>query len=121
MPEQDDDALKPLLSKVSTGLMTGALPEDPTLRPTQPGEHPPDLAIELGPRMTDLVRRTPLDDEAREQIDAVIGNDAMAEIRKPVVAVALMNCLDRRVAEMEATIEHLRALRAEVEKAGRGG
>lgn len=116
----DDDKKKsPKIGSVSVGFMTGGLPEDPSARATQPGEHPPDLAIELGPQMTDLVRRTPLDDEARDQIGAVIGNDALADMRRQIVAVALMNCLDRRVAEAQAAIDALQALRAQVEKAGK--
>lgn len=114
----DETPKKPM--RTATQFMTGRLTDEP-LPPTPPGGHRPDLQIELGPQMTAFVRETPLDAEAKEQIDQIIANPAMEELRRPLVSVALMNCIDRRVAEMEAAATALKSLRAKIEKAGRAG
>lgn len=120
MTTDDEEDRKPAMKRFSTGFMTGPLKEQPGLRPTQPGEHAPNMAIELGPRMTDLVRRTPLDPEAEDQIETVIADPSMAEMRKPLVAVALLNCIERRTAEFEAGLAELKTLKEAIEKAAKG-
>jgi len=94
-------------------------PAEPTREPEPQRGDGPNVQIALGPKMTELLRRVPLDDEAEEQIGAVIGNPALDDIRKQVVSVALMNCLDRRLAELEAAADQMRSLRAEVEAFGK--
>lgn len=80
---------------------------------------PPHVRRALGPRMASLVGQTPLDQQAADQIEATLANPNVEEMYVPMVAVALINCLERRVKEAEAEIADYRALSAEIETAAK--
>lgn len=71
---------------------------------------PPHVRRAIGPAMADLVGQVPLDRDAADQIATILDNPAVEDIRPQMVAAALMNCLDRRVAEAESEIASYRAL-----------
>lgn len=75
---------------------------------------PPHVRRALGPALAGFVGQTPLDQEAADQIAAILDNAEVDDLRGPMVSVALMNCLERRVAEAEAEIADLKALSQQI-------
>ena len=96
---------------------TAMPPSDPSDAP-ETGV-PPHVRRALGPRMADFVGQTPLDQEAADQIESALNNGALEEMLGQVVAVALMNCLERRVGEAQAEIDDYKALSARIEAAAK--